>query len=589
METQTLTQTINIIIGGDGLANTGASTTLYTIIGAGLIIVAALFLFRHSRNSHFKLGNLTKNRNLNFRGLSIFFLLALFTASLTLSPLSGTISAAPTLSLDTNQEALTVTVPEGGGTASTTTTLTTGTANSSGYTLTASLAEAEPGISIKLRGGSITTATALNAGDPALTLKTTESTTSNDTTEVTLDFTIDSTVTAGTKDLKLAYAISDNEATGPTMQSFTPEQCDALTTYTGTNEEAIIELTDSRGGTTRTYQVAKLADDNCWMLTNLKLGSTTSSITLTPSDTNIASNLTLPQLSTFTFTEEPDEATINDLTDNPHVYGPVPGDTGTGATNYGYLYNWSAATGGESRTSHTEADGDAPYSICPANWRLPTTRAQEVLSDALSLVVYTDGAYSTGGTWSLEITAPITAMVGPFAYNVDGDTVAAALQVAVGETVTTNTSGIVEGAYEATFSWESLDDTWEIGIDLSDIEQENGPGLYDARVTRAGTVDYEFTGDYPDLDQAFGGTGEGSYSGEPNIAQWQYDGAFKGVFSGGWFGEFGGQGVGGVFWSASARPGAADGAFYAYFYATGVSPAVGNDRFAGFSVRCLLQ
>ena len=483
METQTLTQTINIIIGGDGLANTGASTTLYTIIGAGLIIVAVLFLFRHSRNSHFKLGNLTKNRNLNFRGLSIFFLLALFTASLTLSPLSGTISAAPTLSLDTNQEALTVTVPEGGGTASTTTTLTTGTANSSGYTLTAALSEAEPGISIKLKGGSITTATALNPGDPALTLKTTESTTSNDTTEVTLDFTIDSTVTAGTKDLKLAYAISDNEATGPTMQSFTPEQCDALATYTGTNEEAIVELTDSRGGTTQTYQVAKLADGNCWMLNNLKLGSTTGSITLTPSDTNIASNLTLPQLSTATFTEEPDEATINDLTDNPHVYGPVPGDTGTGATNYGYLYNWSAATGGESRTSHTEADGDAPYSICPANWRLPTA----------------------------------------------------------------------------------------------------------SRIYNEDTEQYDVSGDFPELDQAFGGTGEGSYSGEPNIAQWQYDGAFKGVFSGYWYGEFYVQGDGGVFWSASALPGNADGAFFAYFVAGKVYPADYFGRVVGASVRCLLN
>jgi len=483
METQTLTQTINIIIGGDGLANTGVSTTLYTIIGAGLIIVAVLFLFRHSRNSHFKLGNLTKNRNLNFRGLSIFFLLALFTASLTLSPLSGTISAAPTLSLDTNQEALTVTVPEGGGTASTTTTLTTGTANSSGYTLTAALSEAETGISIKLRGGSITTATALNAGDPALTLKTTESTTSNDTTEVTLDFTIDSTVTAGTKDLKLSYAISDNEATSPTMQSFTPEQCDALATYTGTNEEAVIALTDSRGGTTQTYQVAKLADDNCWMLNNLKLGSTTSSITLTPSDTNIASNLTLPQLSTPTFTEEPDEATMNDLFDNPHVYGPVPGDTGTGETNYGYLYNWSAATGGESRASHTEADGDAPYSICPANWRLPTA----------------------------------------------------------------------------------------------------------SRIYNEDTEQYDVSGDFPELDQAFGGTGEGSYSGEPNIAQWHYDGAFKGVFSGYWVGEFGVQGDLGVFWSASARPDAAGDAFIAYFGATEVYPAVYTDRLAGFSVRCLLQ
>jgi len=471
METQTLTQTINIIIGGDGLASTGIS--LLPLLATALALIASsIFSWRYlSRRSH----------KLNFRGMSSFFLLALFTASLTLSPLSSSISAAPTLSIGANQEALTVTVPEGGGTASTTTTLTTGTANEGGYTLTAALTAAEPGISIKLKGGDIATSTVLGAGDPALTLKTTETATSNDTTEVTLDFTIDSTVTAGKKDLKLAYAITDNGATSATMQSFTPQQCDALATYTGSNEEAVIELTDSRGGTTQTYQVAKLADGNCWMLQNLKLGSTTSTMTLTPSDTNIASNLTLPQI-----TDNPPMDTQEDednLFDTPFVYGPIPGDTGSGATNYGYLYNWSAATAGESRTSHTEEDGDAPYSICPANWRLPT--ASQIWDD------------------------------------------------------------------------------------------DEGEDVY--------------SGDFSDLDIAFGGTGAPAYSGEPNIAQWQYNGAFKGVFSGFWLGEFGIQGDYGVFWAASAHPGSADAAFFAYFNADEVYPAVGSGRDAGFSVRCLLQ
>lgn len=98
------------------------------------------------------------------------------------------------------------------------------------------------------------------------------------------------------------------------------------------------------------------------MLDNLKLGSTNGTLQLTPADSNVASNFTLPQLTT----------TGNADYDNPGAYGPIPGDTGTGSTNYGYLYNWSAATAGESRTSHPNTAGDAPYSICPANWRLPT-------------------------------------------------------------------------------------------------------------------------------------------------------------------------------------------------------------------------
>jgi hypothetical protein len=97
------------------------------------------------------------------------------------------------------------------------------------------------------------------------------------------------------------------------------------------------------------------------MLDNLKLGSTTGATALTPADSNVGANFSLPQLAT---------TGTGDL-DNPKTYGPVPGDTGAGATNYGYLYNWSAATAGESTTSHDETAGNAPYSICPANWRLP--------------------------------------------------------------------------------------------------------------------------------------------------------------------------------------------------------------------------
>jgi prepilin-type N-terminal cleavage/methylation domain-containing protein len=82
------------------------------------------------------------------------------------------------------------------------------------------------------------------------------------------------------------------------IQDVTQTQCQALPTYTGTNEDAIRSVTDNRGGTERTYHIAKLADDKCWMLDNLKLGSTTGSITLTSADSNISSNFTLPQVQT---------------------------------------------------------------------------------------------------------------------------------------------------------------------------------------------------------------------------------------------------------------------------------------------------
>jgi uncharacterized protein (TIGR02145 family) len=102
------------------------------------------------------------------------------------------------------------------------------------------------------------------------------------------------------------------------------------------------------------------------MINNLKLGSTTGSVTLTNADTdlNTIASFTLPQLTTSGSTDY----------DNPIAFGPVPNDTGAGDTNYGYLYNWPAATAGESRTT-MPGDGTnnniAPNSICPANWKLP--------------------------------------------------------------------------------------------------------------------------------------------------------------------------------------------------------------------------
>lgn len=353
METQTLTQTINVQIGDAvaGLASTGSSTIALVAIALSLIATSLLvwhFGFRRT------------NRKLSFRGvgLSVFALLAVAGLTLNLS----SVSAAPTLTLAANQETITINVPKGGGSSSATTAITSGTANTSGYTLTAALEQPEPGIDISLSGGDVTSKTALKANETPLTLKTTSAASSNDTTDLTLHLTIDSTVKSGTKQLKLAYKVADNAATNPvTMQDMTTAYCqNTMTTYDGTNEDAVVTLNDPRGDG-QTYRVAKLADGNCWMLDNLKLGSTSGATALTPADSNVGANFSLPQLAT---------TGTGDL-DNPGAYGPVPGDTGAGATSYGYLYNWSAATAGESRTSHDETAGNAPYSICPANWRLP--------------------------------------------------------------------------------------------------------------------------------------------------------------------------------------------------------------------------
>ena len=170
-----------------------------------------------------------------------------------------------------------------------------------------------------------------------------------------------------------------------TMQAFTSTHCRGLAEYTGSNSGAIITLDDNRGGSPKTYEVAKLADGNCWMLTNLRLGSTTGPIVLSSSDSNIENTFTLPQAATPTIINQ----------DEAHVV-PNPSDTGVGATNYGYLYSFPAATAGGTIASLPANYGDAPYSICPAHWRLPSGGSTESDFAQLDIEFGGTGVYASG-------------------------------------------------------------------------------------------------------------------------------------------------------------------------------------------------
>jgi uncharacterized protein (TIGR02145 family) len=145
-----------------------------------------------------------------------------------------------------------------------------------------------------------------------------------------------------------------------TMQQMSVEYCaNGMSTYPAANNKPdTITLTDIRNE--QEYRIRKLADGKCWMVDNLKLGSTTESTKLTAEDTNITADFDLPMLYTGSSSgyRSPDV---------PYTF-VVPG---TEATNYGYLYNWSAATAGE--TTSSISSGNAANSICPAGWRLPTS------------------------------------------------------------------------------------------------------------------------------------------------------------------------------------------------------------------------
>lgn len=118
-----------------------------------------------------------------------------------------------------------------------------------------------------------------------------------------------------------------------------------------------------------TYWVQKLPDNKCWMLTNLGYAgggiNTYGDIKTLLNGTSDSSNsYTSPKYyvtpSTVNYTSEPNS----------------PSTSTSGSGQYGYLYNWCAAMGGQTTTSAC-ANAATPIpsssiSVCPAGWRLPT-------------------------------------------------------------------------------------------------------------------------------------------------------------------------------------------------------------------------
>jgi uncharacterized protein (TIGR02145 family) len=167
-----------------------------------------------------------------------------------------------------------------------------------------------------------------------------------------------------------------------TMQSLTPALCAAAdydTTDNGVNNNNTITLVDTRNN--QNYAIRKLADGGCWMINNLKLGSTTGPLQLTPSDTNIATNWALPQVnangapSTIGFYDVPIIDAL--LSSDPKYDNAKPNSEETDITSpnfAGYYYNWCATKAGrpESCPYINTSPTANNYDICPVNWHLPT-------------------------------------------------------------------------------------------------------------------------------------------------------------------------------------------------------------------------
>ncbi|MBR3138713.1 InlB B-repeat-containing protein [Candidatus Saccharibacteria bacterium] len=196
------------------------------------------------------------------------------------------------------------------------------------------------------------------------------------------------------------WAPAETDGSNPVyLQNWTGCSAMTATTYdttTGTltvAKDSITALTDQRDN--QVYTIAKLADENCWMVENLRLDNTPE---LSTTNTNINSNnSTLPITNEYGSTTSNylsatssswctnqnaacyDQSRLNTTNTTANVT-PSQTQNVTSANahtnfnntiySYGNYYNWYSATAGYGTYSRTTSEPTAG-DLCPAGWKLP--------------------------------------------------------------------------------------------------------------------------------------------------------------------------------------------------------------------------
>ena len=155
------------------------------------------------------------------------------------------------------------------------------------------------------------------------------------------------------------------------------------------NLSSVSALTDQRDN--NTYAIAKLADNKCWMIENLRLADKDGSnndIELSATNTNspslpltnvYSSSTTSNHLSASTnptstaWCTDANAACYNQsmlYTGNTTERGTNPA-TGANTYSYGNYYNWYSATAGNG--TYSKSSGNTDGDLCPKGWTLPTS------------------------------------------------------------------------------------------------------------------------------------------------------------------------------------------------------------------------
>ncbi len=218
-------------------------------------------------------------------------------------------------------------------------------------------------------------------------------------------------------------APADVETNGLSLYAVWIKSAGSLQNWNGCSslaQGAVTALTDERDN--NTYAVAKLADNKCWMIENLRLADKDASnndIELSSTNTH---NPSLPLNNSWYYKNQQGTlSTSNHLsaTSDPTSTDPATAwcqadssdcddqsmlatnntanfTTNTSSTqssniySYGNYYNWYSATAGHGKYGDSYGQGyEAPGDICPAGWHLPKggNKSQESTNEFWQLTV----------------------------------------------------------------------------------------------------------------------------------------------------------------------------------------------------------
>ncbi len=250
-----------------------------------------------------------------------------------------------------------------------------------------------------------------------------------------------------------------------TMQEMSPELC--KNTPVGYSKALI----DSRGGgytngdIPNSYVVQKLEDGNCWMGQNMNL--TNKALTAEDSD-NPKSGYSIPA-STAPWTD------TSETTDKVHY--PYQDNANNDTHKYGAYYTWYTATAGTGDSSVTS--GEASGSICPKNWKLPTSGKENTVAGSFNRLVMDGGSEVTAAkAWQTGFTDSVLGITDATnGMKVSGGFFPAAGRIAAGSTISSLGS---DGYYWASTVYNERFNTgiYQIYFDKSDVSPSGWSGRY---------------------------------------------------------------------------------------------------------------